>query len=102
VTKPSPSLDEIYARIPSIDCQRRCHTTCGLIPLSSPEARRLQRHQLRVVPYGNGELMFDAPLGVYCVPSLAATGLRDLRRSAADLPVLWRGRGHGVQLGLPT
>jgi Fe-S-cluster containining protein len=64
MTTRSLSLDEIYARIPSIDCQRRCHTTCGLIPLSLPEARRLQRHQLRVVPYGNGELMFDAPLGV--------------------------------------
>jgi Fe-S-cluster containining protein len=63
VTKRPLSLDEVYARIPSIDCQKQCHTTCGLIPLSLPEARRAKRH-LRVVPYGNGELMFDAPLGV--------------------------------------
>jgi hypothetical protein len=89
-------LDEIHARIPSIDCQRRCHTTCGLIPLSPPEARRVKRHQLRVVPYGNSELMFDAPLGV-CP---AATGLHDLRRRTAHLRVLRRGPGHGVPLGM--
>ena len=34
-------LEEIYRRIPEIDCQRKCAPTCSFIRMSEAEAKRL-------------------------------------------------------------
>jgi len=57
------TLDEIYARIPSISCKRQCHTTCGLIPLSRAESERARVRGLRVVPNQISEWMLEPSRG---------------------------------------
>jgi Fe-S-cluster containining protein len=47
-TKPL-TLDEIYARIPPIACQRLCNAACSRLPMSPGEADRLHRRGLPVL-----------------------------------------------------
>jgi Fe-S-cluster containining protein len=36
-------LDELYAELPSIDCQRLCHDSCGIVPVGPAERARIER-----------------------------------------------------------
>lgn len=36
------TLDALYARLPSIVCQRKCGIACGAVPVTDLEARRVQ------------------------------------------------------------
>lgn len=34
-------IEAVYARIPKVDCQKKCHPYCGTIPMSGAELSRL-------------------------------------------------------------
>ena len=36
-----PTIEEIYSRIPKIDCQRKCQSCCSFILMSDVEATRI-------------------------------------------------------------
>jgi hypothetical protein len=65
-------LAEIYAKIPSIQCQRKCHAQCSVIPLEALELVQLKaamREDLPVQRLENGILtVFDEARG--CCPAL--------------------------------
>ena len=35
------AIEQIYTRIPAIDCQKKCHTSCGPIMMSEAEEQRI-------------------------------------------------------------
>lgn len=67
------SLAEIYARIPAIECARRCRRTCGPVPLERAEHAAIVRAGLRLpVVRAGGRFLTDAPLMV--CPALDRSG----------------------------
>lgn len=44
-------LDAIYATLPTIDCKGLCHDSCGVVPMSRVESRRiLEREGMEKAP----------------------------------------------------
>lgn len=42
---PYEKLEELYANLPTVECQRKCHTFCGPILIPKIEAQRLEERR---------------------------------------------------------
>lgn len=53
-------LKEIYAKIPPIDCQRKCQEACGVIPVQRPELKKIRvRAKVNI-----DDFVIDGPDGI--------------------------------------
>ena len=58
-------LKDIYAQIPNIDCKKKCHASCGIIPVERPELKKIRKKaSIDVEPFlihtPQVTMMFDA------------------------------------------
>jgi hypothetical protein len=53
-------LQEIYAKIPKVACQRKCQNACGVIPVQRPELKKIRKKaQVDIENY-----LLDGPEGI--------------------------------------
>ena len=55
--KTEQTINRVYARIPEVNCKRKCQDACGLIMMSDAEQRRIERHLGRPVNFLNFETL---------------------------------------------
>ena len=60
------SIDQIYARIPKIDCKRKCHMACGPIHVFGVEWDRMQAASLVTIGTVGPSLTCPALSGNAC------------------------------------
>jgi uncharacterized protein len=83
-------LDDIYAQLPTVECQGRCQSSCDSVKMTEPErARILERHG-RTVP--------DGMFGERLCPALSPFGRCSVY---ADRPFICRLWGLTPQLRCP-